>query len=230
MTSNGQICCYYYCCKKFNKPLIGQCHKSGAKTRPYQPNDWLLQLLPPVVNTSNECTICHTNYPPVLLLRFQISVQGQFLFGPLSENALSPLPLVQKAVGAVRTLTPTSSPLSSPSKHGDRFIPSRAGANWSVNFHRINVSLLQNTQAFHYLSYQKHNTFRMFCMANKQTHLFSLFFLVVDMLSVCNSLLYALCVDIWCVYWFHFLTQEIEKSHNQNRKTKDGTTDSNKGN
>uniref|UniRef100_A0AAQ6APM3 Fizzy-related protein homolog n=1 Tax=Amphiprion ocellaris TaxID=80972 RepID=A0AAQ6APM3_AMPOC len=59
----------------------------------------------------------------------------------------------------VRSLTPTSSPLSSPSKHGDRFIPSRAGANWSVNFHRIN---------------------------------------------------------------------EIEKSHNQNRKTKDGTTDSNK--
>uniref|UniRef100_A0A7N9AX92 Fizzy-related protein homolog n=1 Tax=Mastacembelus armatus TaxID=205130 RepID=A0A7N9AX92_9TELE len=57
------------------------------------------------------------------------------------------------------TLTPTSSPLSSPSKHGDRFIPSRAGANWSVNFHRIN---------------------------------------------------------------------EIEKSHNQNRKTKDGTADSNK--
>lgn len=64
-----------------------------------------------------------------------------------------------KAAGAARALTPTSSPLSSPSKHGDRFIPSRAGANWSVNFHRIN---------------------------------------------------------------------EIEKSHNQNRKTKDGTTDSNK--
>uniref|UniRef100_A0A8C1H2Y3 Fizzy-related protein homolog n=1 Tax=Cyprinus carpio carpio TaxID=630221 RepID=A0A8C1H2Y3_CYPCA len=36
-------------------------------------------------------------------------------------------------------LTPTpESPLSSPSKHGDRFIPSRAGANWSINFHRIN--------------------------------------------------------------------------------------------
>ncbi|KAJ7418972.1 Fizzy-related protein like protein [Pitangus sulphuratus] len=28
--------------------------------------------------------------------------------------------------------------MSSPSKHGDRFIPSRAGANWSINFHRIN--------------------------------------------------------------------------------------------
>lgn len=38
-----------------------------------------------------------------------------------------------------RTLTPANSPVSSPSKHGDRFIPSRAGANWSVNFHRINV-------------------------------------------------------------------------------------------
>eukprot|EP00064_Thunnus_orientalis_P015070 superscaffoldBa00002728_g15119 len=79
------------------------------------------------------------------LLR-QINIQN--------ENA-SPI----KSLGVVRALTPTSSPLSSPSKHGDRFIPSRAGANWSVNFHRIN---------------------------------------------------------------------EIEKSHNQNRKTKDGTTDSNK--
>lgn len=39
-----------------------------------------------------------------------------------------------------RTLTPSNSPMSSPSKHGDRFIPSRAGANWSINFHRINVS------------------------------------------------------------------------------------------
>nr|XP_061795189.1 fizzy-related protein homolog isoform X2 [Nerophis lumbriciformis] len=64
-----------------------------------------------------------------------------------------------KSVSALRALSPASSPLSSPSKHGDRFIPSRAGANWSVNFHRIN---------------------------------------------------------------------EIEKSHNQNRKTKDGTADSNK--
>lgn len=46
----------------------------------------------------------------------------------------------------MRALTPTSSPLSSPSKHGDRYIPSRAGANWSVNFHRINVSLLRRSQ------------------------------------------------------------------------------------
>ncbi|CAB1326634.1 unnamed protein product [Coregonus sp. 'balchen'] len=67
------------------------------------------------------------------LLR-QINIQN--------ENA-SPL----KAIDAVRALTPTNSPLSSPSKHGDRFIPSRAGANWSVNFHRINEnekSLNQN--------------------------------------------------------------------------------------
>ncbi|KAK1790814.1 hypothetical protein P4O66_014668 [Electrophorus voltai] len=66
-----------------------------------------------------------------------------------------------KVTEVVRALTPTNSPLSSPSKHGDRFIPSRAGANWSVNFHRIN---------------------------------------------------------------------ENEKSHNQNKKTKDGTSDSSKGN
>ncbi|XP_066508294.1 fizzy-related protein homolog isoform X1 [Hoplias malabaricus] len=43
-----------------------------------------------------------------------------------------------KVTEVMRALTPTNSPLSSPSKHGDRFIPSRAGANWSVNFHRIN--------------------------------------------------------------------------------------------
>ncbi|CAB1317166.1 unnamed protein product [Coregonus sp. 'balchen'] len=79
------------------------------------------------------------------LLR-QINIQN--------ENA-SPI----KAIDAARALTPTNSPLSSPSKHGDRFIPSRAGANWSVNFHRIN---------------------------------------------------------------------ENEKSHNQNRKAKDGTTDTSK--
>lgn len=47
---------------------------------------------------------------------------------------------LQKVTEVMRSLTPTNSPLSSPSKHGDRFIPSRAGANWSINFHRINVS------------------------------------------------------------------------------------------
>ena len=118
-----------------------------SETRPYQPNDWLLWVLPPVANTSNGCTICHINHPPVLLLRFQFTIQGLFVFGLHSENALLSS-LTQKAVGAVRSLTPTSSPLSSPSKHGDRFIPSRAGANWSVNFHRINVSLLQYSQDF----------------------------------------------------------------------------------
>uniref|UniRef100_A0A8C9YND1 Fizzy-related protein homolog n=1 Tax=Sander lucioperca TaxID=283035 RepID=A0A8C9YND1_SANLU len=39
---------------------------------------------------------------------------------------------------SLRGRTPTSSPLSSPRKLGDRFIPTRAGANWSINFHRIN--------------------------------------------------------------------------------------------
>ncbi|KAJ8409421.1 hypothetical protein AAFF_G00228220 [Aldrovandia affinis] len=58
------------------------------------------------------------------LLR-QINIQN--------ENA-SPI----KVTEVMRTLTPTSSPMSSPSKHGDRFIPSRAGANWSISFHRIN--------------------------------------------------------------------------------------------
>uniref|UniRef100_A0A3Q0RGI6 Fizzy-related protein homolog n=1 Tax=Amphilophus citrinellus TaxID=61819 RepID=A0A3Q0RGI6_AMPCI len=38
----------------------------------------------------------------------------------------------------VHSWTPTSSPLSSPSKLGDRFIPTRAGANWNIKFHRIN--------------------------------------------------------------------------------------------
>ncbi|XP_051824149.1 fizzy-related protein homolog [Antechinus flavipes] len=30
-----------------------------------------------------------------------------------------------------------NSPLSCSNKHGDRFIPSRAGANWNLNFHRL---------------------------------------------------------------------------------------------
>ena len=45
------------------------------------------------------------------------------------------LSILQKLHGR----TPTASPLSSPSKLGDRFIPTRAGANWNINFHRINV-------------------------------------------------------------------------------------------
>ncbi|KAM9480444.1 fizzy-related protein homolog isoform 4-T7 [Salvelinus alpinus] len=43
-----------------------------------------------------------------------------------------------KVTEVMRNLTPNNSPMSSPSKHGDRFIPSRAGANWNINFHRIN--------------------------------------------------------------------------------------------
>ncbi|XP_061420305.1 fizzy-related protein homolog [Lethenteron reissneri] len=34
-----------------------------------------------------------------------------------------------------RTLTPSGSPFASPSKSGDRFIPTRAGANWGIGFH-----------------------------------------------------------------------------------------------
>lgn len=54
-----------------------------------------------------------------------------------------------------RTLTPSNSPMSSPSKHGDRFIPSRAGANWSINFHRINVSITPVLHSTRYFSYQE---------------------------------------------------------------------------
>lgn len=49
-------------------------------------------------------------------------------------------PITLQVADMRRTLTPSNSPVSSPSKHGDRFIPSRAGANWSISFHRINVS------------------------------------------------------------------------------------------
>ncbi len=89
-------------------------------------------------------------------------------------------------------LTPTSeSPLSSPSKHGDRFIPSRAGANWSINFHRINVG--------------------------------GIFFkiLVMENLNQRN----AKCQ----VHFSLLLLQENEKSPSQNKKTKDATSDTGKG-
>ncbi|XP_030639987.1 fizzy/cell division cycle 20 related 1a isoform X3 [Chanos chanos] len=52
----------------------------------------------------------------------------------IQNDNTSPMKVTQ----TIRHLTPTKSPMSSPSKHGDRFIPSRAGANWSINFHRIN--------------------------------------------------------------------------------------------
>ncbi|XP_077390880.1 fizzy-related protein homolog isoform X1 [Festucalex cinctus] len=35
------------------------------------------------------------------------------------------------------TTPPTASPVMSPNKLGDRFIPTRAGANWDINFHRL---------------------------------------------------------------------------------------------
>uniref|UniRef100_A0A673X1E9 Fizzy and cell division cycle 20 related 1 n=1 Tax=Salmo trutta TaxID=8032 RepID=A0A673X1E9_SALTR len=43
-----------------------------------------------------------------------------------------------KLVKVMRNLMPNNSSMSSPSKHGDRFNPSHAGANWSINFHKIN--------------------------------------------------------------------------------------------
>lgn len=57
----------------------------------------------------------------------------------LALRGTQPRPALFQVAEMRRTLTPANSPVSSPSKHGDRFIPSRAGANWSVNFHRINV-------------------------------------------------------------------------------------------
>lgn len=105
----------------------------------------------------------------------------------------------------MRALTPTSSPLSSPSKHGDRFIPSRAGANWSVNFHRINVSLREYTQGCAEFPIKRTVRSRFACRRFTDT--------AENKSSV-----------------YHFVLQEIEKSHNQNRKTKDGTADNNKGN
>ncbi|CAG5861043.1 unnamed protein product, partial [Menidia menidia] len=52
----------------------------------------------------------------------------------LQNVNLSPVKLPQ----SLHSRTPTGSPLSSPSKLGDRFIPTRAGASWNINFHRIN--------------------------------------------------------------------------------------------
>lgn len=194
------------------------CHHCWVKTRPYWPKDWLLWMLPPVVITSKKHTICHLNYVPVPLLSFQIHSEACLFAVELKKKTPQCcllFSLVQKALGAVRSLTPTSSPLSSPSKHGDRFIPSRAGANWSVNFHRINVSLPQQQihQALFCLSYQKNNALKI--------KVFALFFLILKFTELVESDHLLIMI---------ILTQEIEKSHNQNRKTKDGTTDSNKGN
>uniref|UniRef100_A0A3Q3QXI6 Uncharacterized protein n=1 Tax=Monopterus albus TaxID=43700 RepID=A0A3Q3QXI6_MONAL len=48
----------------------------------------------------------------------------------IQNDNLSPVKMTQ-------SWTSTGSPLSSPSKLGDRFIPTRAGANWNITFHRI---------------------------------------------------------------------------------------------
>uniref|UniRef100_A0A665TG98 Fizzy-related protein homolog n=1 Tax=Echeneis naucrates TaxID=173247 RepID=A0A665TG98_ECHNA len=47
-------------------------------------------------------------------------------------------PVVSHMRRSLHSRTSNGSPLSSPNKLGDRFIPSRAGANWNINFHRIN--------------------------------------------------------------------------------------------
>lgn len=132
-----------------------------------------LLLLTPQTNAPSACEI-------ISLFCYQVvkslSKACVCVFGFHSKkNAL--FSFVQKAVGAVRALTPTSSPLSSPSKHGDRFIPSRAGANWSVNFHRINVSLLQYTQ-HHAVSYQKNSVLKIkvLIVADRGTVLLLLFY------------------------------------------------------
>uniref|UniRef100_A0A7N8XJ40 Fizzy-related protein homolog n=1 Tax=Mastacembelus armatus TaxID=205130 RepID=A0A7N8XJ40_9TELE len=52
----------------------------------------------------------------------------------IQNDNLSPVKMTQN----LQVWTSTGSPLSSPSKLGDRFIPTRAGANWNINFHRIN--------------------------------------------------------------------------------------------
>lgn len=111
----------------------------------------------------------------------------------LRNPSLPPVSL-QKATEVMCALTPANSPLSSPSKHGDRFIPSRAGANWSVNFHRINVRLQTISSVFSF--------FELWLCRE------------LTVINYCNTFL---------------CSKENEKSHNQNRKTKDGTSDSSKG-
>lgn len=134
-----------------------------------------------------------------------------------------------------RTLTPSNSPMSSPSKHGDRFIPSRAGANWSINFHRINVS-------FAPFSYSSALELRKWYL------LFWLAWLLClssapcastapeELYWVCVLKLYAPCICYFTIYpevsvWWWYVSpfQENEKSPSQNRKAKDATSDTGKG-
>lgn len=80
-----------------------------------------------------------------IMLAYWLSLKSKQVFELVMMDMFSKTSvtlLKQKATDVIRNLTPTSSPLSSPSKHGDRFIPSRAGANWSINFHRINVNTI----------------------------------------------------------------------------------------
>lgn len=135
-----------------------------------------------------------------------------------------------------RTLTPSNSPMSSPSKHGDRFIPSRAGANWSINFHRINVSFA-------------HFSYRPALELSKGNLLFWLAWLLCLSSVPCTSAApeqksstkcvlkpYAPCIFYFTIYsevsvwWWHVSPfQENEKSPSQNRKAKDATSDTGKG-
>lgn len=134
-----------------------------------------------------------------------------------------------------RTLTPSNSPMSSPSKHGDRFIPSRAGANWSINFHRINVSFTPFS-----------------CSSALELRKWYLLFWLAWLLClpsapcssaapeefhwVCVLKPYAPCICYFTIYpevsvwWWHVSPlQENEKSPSQNRKAKDATSDTGKG-
>lgn len=109
----------------------------------------------------------------------------------LALRGTQPRPALFQVAEMRRTLTPANSPVSSPSKHGDRFIPSRAGANWSVNFHRINVRAAGGPRAGRQPP------------VGRAGH------------PSCPSALP--------------VPQENEKSPSQNRKAKDATSDSGKG-
>lgn len=52
--------------------------------------------------------------------------------------------MFQLSLSLILQPLPGSSPAASPSKekYGDRFIPSRAGSNWHVNFNMIQVRVL----------------------------------------------------------------------------------------
>ncbi|KAI5095264.1 fizzy-related protein-like [Silurus meridionalis] len=107
-----------------------------------------------------------------------------------------------KVTEVIRHLTPTKSPMSSPSKHGDRFIPSRAGANWSINFHRIN----KVTEVIRHLTPTKSP------MSSPSKH--------------GDRFIPSRAGANWSIN-FHRIN-ENEKSPSQNKKTKDATADTGK--